>query len=201
MCRRQTTKRSFSFICNATATVESHRVVLLRRWGKRTALSFTSLFQGRLPRRDSNILNGFFWVFLKKLFMSYHVWNGVQDLYCEFIWKTLKSISYQNRRLSSEMPPVTLQTQRGAGFSFPHGYARNEARKLDSRRQPLSVPHDMPQTPLKESFREARNVPDYFSLFQPHPSVWNITVFCMESNYFSLKPQELCQQLSVQRAV
>lgn len=80
--------------------------------------------------------------------MSYHVWNGVQDLYCDFIWKTLKSISYQNRRPSSEMPPVTLQTQRGAGFSFPHGYARNEARKLDSRRQPLSVPHDMAQTLL-----------------------------------------------------
>lgn len=51
------------------------------------------------------------------------------------------------------------------------------------------------------SFREARNVPDYFSLFQPHPSIWNITVFCMESNYFSLKPQELCQQFSVQCAV
>lgn len=52
--------------------------------------------------------------------------------------------------------------QREVGFSFPHGYPGNEARKLDSRRQPLSAPYDMPQIPLKESFREARNMPDYF---------------------------------------
>ena len=98
----------------------------------------------------------------------------------------------------STVPPPTTRTKTERGWvSFPHGYPGNEARKLDSRRQPLSAPYDMPQIPLKDSLREATTLPDYFFFFTVFisASLSNLDFFFFffkaESNYFSSEPREL----------
>lgn len=92
--------------------------------------------------------------------------------------------------------------QREVGSSFPHGYPGNEARKLDSRRQPLSAPSDMPQIPLKDSFRGVRNMPDYFChLYFSFSLQCDITIFVRKAIIFHSSLKKLCLQLSVQGAV
>ena len=114
-----------------------------------------------------------------------------------FIRQTLGAVFMAGH--STELPPTTrTKTERG-WVSFPHGYPGNEARKLDSRRQPLSAPYDMPQIPPKDSLREATTTLDYFilpSLFQLLSPIWIFFFFLFfffkaESNYFSSELREL----------
>lgn len=87
--------------------------------------------------------------------------------------------------------------QRGVGFLFPHGCPGNEARKLVSSRQPLSAPYDMPQIPLKESFREEKYVWLLLpSLFQLLPPIWNITILRKAIIFHSSYKNSVCNCVS-----
>lgn len=115
------------------------------------------------------------------------------DLIVHFIQKRHLNPFHSKTDHSSELPPK----RREVGSSFPHGYPGNEARKLDSRRQRLSAPYDMPQNHPRSPFRGAPNTPDYFCHLYFSLSLQSEFFFAGKKQlFFIAATRTLCNRLS-----